>query len=503
MIKVTRHTPLLIFFDLWKLGRNSICFVIYLYIIKAGSESTFITYGRAIFLLVLGMTFLSIILKWLTHKYELDNSSFHLYKGLFSKSERTIPFSKIQNVNRQTSLFHRMFKVTSISFETALTGVDATIKFEVISQIEADQIEAHIESAVRDELTTDHSINEPIGLSSKMNSANVNSDRIVHFSPTNGDIFKASFSSLSFLLLIPLLGSSYLKINEVFNLNLEAEGIYTQIISSWWMIMVIVIILVFASATFGVVRTFLKYGKYEILSDQQRIYIEKGVINETAFSISKEKVQAIEIKQSIMKRLFGLAEVKLTSAGSLSSGEDTLEINSLYPYLPVKQAYELISDILPSYKVTQQMTRLPKKSLWVRLLWPSWFWIIVTAVLLYFKPTFLKVEQGWFILSAVLLLFIVLIRLLDFFNTRYILNDQFIQFKAGSLNTSLFVSKRDKVIEVKVTQNIIQKMLCIASIGIVNRAKPVNHKGIDDVTIELADSFYKWYKERGKEINVE
>lgn len=501
MTETKRYHPLLILVDLWKLVKNSSFFVIFLFVIKAGSDSAFITYGRIVFFLVLGITVISIILKWFTHKYELDENSFHLYKGIFSKSVQTIPFSKIQNVNRHTSLFHRIFKVTSIRFETGMAGEEAAVRFEVISQIEADRMEAYVTSADRDELATIHSRNDDIELSSEVDAENVN--RTIHFKPKKMDILKASFTSLSFLVLIPLVGSFYLKINEIFHVEEKAKGIFMSIMSSGWTVMIIIIVLVITSATFGIVRTFLKYGKYQISSDPDRIYITKGVIEETTFSISKEKVQAIEIKQSIIKRLLGLAEVKLTSAGSLSSGEDTLEINSLYPFLPVKRAYEMVSEILPSYEVTSKMIRLPKKSLWVRMFKPSWIWIIATAVLFYFKPSILKVEQAWWILSAVLFILIAVSRLLDFFNTRYILNDQFIQFKTGSLTTSLFVSKREKIIEVKVTRNIIQQMVGLATIETTNRAKPMHHAGVDDVPLELAASLYQWYMGRRNEIKIE
>src|SRR5699024_6461797 len=109
--------------------------------------------------------------------------------------------------------------------------------------------------------------------------------------------------------------------------------------------------------------------------DTHYIYITKGMIDETAFSISKEKVQAIEIEQSIMKRFLGLAGVKLRSAGGLNLGEDTNEINTLYPFLPVDQAYEIIAEILPSYTISQEMIELPQKSFWVRIFSPSWFWL--------------------------------------------------------------------------------------------------------------------------------
>ncbi|MFF2448825.1 PH domain-containing protein [Neobacillus sp. NPDC058068] len=495
MIPAKRYHPLLMLFDLWSVLKNNFFIFIFLFVIKARSQSPFILYGRILFFIVFGVAFIYIILKWFTHKYELDGRSFHLYKGIFNKSERTIPFSKIQNVNRHTSLFHRLFKVTSISFETGMTGEEAAVKFEVVSQLESLRMEQHITSEVND---------NAMNLSpSEIAVKKVDSIRIIHFKPMKKDILKASFTSLSFLVFIPFLLSIYSKIDEILHLEKETEGIFFYIISSWWIVTTIVVVLIMASVAFGIARAFIKYGKYEISSDQNRIYITKGVIDETAFSIAKEKVQAIEIKQSILKRLLGLAEVKLTSAGSLSFGEETLEINSLYPFLPVQRAYEMVSEILPTYEVTPKMKRLPKKSLWVRLFSPSWIWVIATAVLFYFRPAVLGVGQAWWILSAALLLIIIVIRWLDFIHTKYILNDRFIQHKTGSLTTSLFVSKREKVIEVKVTRSIFQKWLGLASIETINRAKPIQHNGIEDVPVEFADSFYKWYMGRRNEIEIE
>lgn len=495
MTKVKRYHPLLMLFDIWQLLKNIFFIFIFLFVIKAGSQSLFITYGRLLFFIVCGISFIYITLKWFTHKYALDDRCFYLYKGIFSKSERTIPFSKIQNVNSHTSLFHRMFNVTSISFETGMQGEEAAVKYEVVSKKEAERMEEYIASVVREDAMN---LNP-----SEMAVEKEDSNRTIHFKPMKKDILKASFTSLSFLLFIPLLLSFYSKVDDIFHVVEQTKGIFFSIIGSWWIVTTIVIVLIIASVGFGIARTFLKYGKYEISSDQDRIYITKGVLDETAFSIAKEKVQAIEIKQSILKRLLGFAEVKLTSAGSLSLGEETHEINSLYPFLPVGRAYDMVSEILPAYEVTQKMKRLPKKSLWVRVFSPSWIWMIASAALYYFKPAVLGIEQAWWIISAALLMVIVAARWLDFLHTQYILNDRFIQLKTGSLTTSLFVSKRDKVIEVKVTRNIFQKWIGLASIETINRAKPIQHNGIKDVPVEFAGLFYKWYIGRRKEIEIE
>lgn len=494
MNEAKRYHPLLILFNLWNLVKNSFFFVVYLFVIKFNSDSAFIKYGRLAFFVYIGITLISIVLKWFTHKYKLSDTSFHIYKGVFSKSERTFPFSTIQNVNRRTSLFHRIFRVTSIRFETGMTGNDATVKFEVVSRMEADQMEEYMTNPVHDEaLLIYYSENDLDSAFARTQVEKVGSNRTLHFKPTKKDVLKASFTSLSFLVIIPVIGSFYNKINELFNVEEQAEGFFATLLNSWWMVTLIIIVLVIASATFGIIRAFLKFGKHEISSDQNRIYITRGIIDEATFSISKDKVQAIEITQSIMKRLFGLAEVKLISAGGLSIEDDKLEISSLYPFLPVKRAYEMISEILPSYEVKQEMTRLPKKSFGVRMLKPSWFWMIATVIIFYLKPPVLGVEENWWILSVTLLVLIGILRLFDFLNTRYILNNNFIQLKTGSLKTTLFISKRDKVIEVKVTRNKLQQLLGLASIGLINRAKPVQHTGIDDVPVEFADSFYTWY----------
>ena len=500
MTEAKRHHPLTMVWKLWKLAKFSFVIAMYLFVIKYGSDSTFLKYGRIAFFLFVGGAVLVILLLWLTHKYKLDDASFHLYEGVFTKSARTIPFAKIQNVNRRTTLFHRLCNVTSIRFETGLTGEEAAVEFEVISLAEADAMEKHAASPVPDD--------EPAAVqngeaAAESQASAVHPRRTVHFKPTRKDIVRASFTSLSFLLFIPLLASAYSKIDQIFHVEREAKGLFSILKDSWWIAAILIVVLVAASVAFGMIRTFVKYGKYEISSDPERIYITKGMVDETVFSIAKQRVQAVEITQSVLKRLLGVAEVKLTSAGGLGDGEDKLEISSLYPFLPVQRAYEMISEMLPAYEVTREMNRLPGKSLWIRMLRPSWLWILSTAALFYFKPRLLGFEQTWWVVSGALLIWIFVSRWLDFTNTRYVLKDNFIQFQTGSLTTALFVSKREKIIEVKVTRSLFQKWLGLASVGTINRAKPVRHAGIDDAPAELAESFVKWYMGRRKEIKVE
>ncbi|MBR8646413.1 hypothetical protein KEH51_29825 [[Brevibacterium] frigoritolerans] len=104
-------------------------------------------------------------------------------------------------------------------------------------------------------------------------------------------MLKASFTSLSFLALIPILATLYNTLDDFIDLE-NTEGFLAKLLDTWWIITIVIAGLICVAVAFGIVSTFVKYGKYEISSDHERIYIKKGVLDESAFSIRKEKVQS-------------------------------------------------------------------------------------------------------------------------------------------------------------------------------------------------------------------
>lgn len=101
-------------------------------------------------------------------------------------------------------------------------------------------------------------------------------ERVVHFKPTRKDTLKASFTSLSPLAVIPVFFSFYSNVDDIVDIDKKARGMLSYIISSWWIVSGIVLFVALIAVIFGMARTFLKYGKYEISSDDERIYITKG-----------------------------------------------------------------------------------------------------------------------------------------------------------------------------------------------------------------------------------
>jgi putative membrane protein len=388
--------------------------------------------------------------------------------------------------------------MTSIHFSTAMQGESANVVFKVISPRQADQMEKHIANCTKngDAKKTENEAGQQF-FGEEQNKP----EKTVHFTPMKRDVIKASFTSLSFLVLVPLILSVYFQADKFLDLEKRTEGIFSAVLGSGWLIAAIVILLVISSITFGIVKVYLQYGKYEISSDVERIYIRQGVLEETSFSIFKGNVQAVAIEQSMLKRMLGIAEVKLISAGSLA--DDDVEISSLYPFLPKDRAYEMITEMLPSYRITKQLSKLPRQSLWMRMIRPVWFWVPAAIALIYFKPEVWGLQQAWWLAVIVLCLVVYTFVFFDYKNTRYTLSDKFIQIKKGSMATSEFISTRGKIIKVKTSINPLQRRLGLASIEIVNRANPVRHTDLHDISVTSANDVHKWYRKRTQEIKTE
>ncbi len=67
------------------------------------------------------VVFLAGWIKYKSVKFMFDEFSFHVERGIFSKSEIAIPFKQIQNVNHAQSFSEKMWGVSHIAIETAGT----------------------------------------------------------------------------------------------------------------------------------------------------------------------------------------------------------------------------------------------------------------------------------------------------------------------------------------------------------------------------------------------
>ncbi|MDX8045624.1 PH domain-containing protein [Gracilibacillus sp. S3-1-1] len=489
-----RYHPMVILFQIYQLVKENVLFALVLFVFQKDSDFWLFVYGKYVFVAYVSLRFIYIVSSWFVETYEWQDRTFYLKKGVLTKKTMTIPFSKIQNVTKKTTLFHKLFGLTSLYFETVLDGEDSTIVFPVVTKQQATKIVVMVNVQEGKEVVKEKEKEKTEKVDPSIPEQEVRSDSTIHYEPTSKDLLKASFTSLSFLIIIPIISGLY----DIFESFItQYQGIFKDSLSILSLSIVVVIIAI----SIGVIRTFLKYGEYRISSNDSRIFIDRGVVEKSQFAIEKRKVQGIEIKQNVMTRMFGLVEVTLISSFNPEVEDSDVSVNSLYPFLPVKKAYQLIEELLPGYYVHQSMQRLARASLWMKLIKPSWLWLIATACLIYFKPTVFKIESTWWLASLVLLIIVVVNRLLDYWHTKYLIAGDQVQWWHGGLVSKLFLTKRKNIIEMGYSQSVLQRILKLGSITTMNRSNPTRIETVADVPTEFIQSFQRWYKDRQADIH--
>ena len=481
-----RYHPAYLLVELFEFLRNSFFFILFLFIFNFEVTSGWIFWAKIAFLAAAAITIGKIFLSWWLHTYEFDQQSITLREGIFVKKVRTITFDRVQNKKTSTSFIHNWFKLTSLTLETGTSNDEASVRFPVLKRQEADAIVETIDKGAAAETSSVES--EEGESDASLPVWPEKSERREYFRSTNKDTLRAAFTSLSFLAIFPILLTLYFQIDDFFSIEDDAESAVLYFADHLWLLAPLFIVAILISSVIGYIITTIRYGNYRIEADRERIYITRGVGQVHTFSIQRNKVQAIQIEQPFMKRIWGIVEVKLISAEALSIG-DELATNSLYPFMKTKEAYALLGELLPQYTVQDNLTRLPRNTIWLKLLRPYYVTVIAGVALWFFRPSLLWVAGVLFAISLVS-------RLFDYLFTRYALEGDSIQIRTGGFTTTTFITRRERIQEIEVSQSKLQRAFGVRSLGFTNRAKPIHVSSIQDVPDGLGNDFKHWFVQR-------
>lgn len=466
-----RQHPAWILIEIVSFIKSLLFIIIFLFILNAGTETGWVVWARYAFWAIVTWALIYIPLKWYSNTYELNEEAIVLHEGVFVKKLRTTTYERIQDHHIQTNFIHKLLGLTTIKLETGTTDDESTLIFEAVSSEEADRILDLVYRKNSNRLD-EAKEEEVVG-------------KQIYFRSTQKDNLKAALTSFSFLAIFPLLAAVYSNIDDFFNVEESTKAVFTYFMNHLGLLVPLVVIALLLSFGIGYIQTVIKYGNYEIAGDNQRIYISKGVLNRNTFSIQKSRVQAITIKQSLIKRLLGMAEVKVVSAGQTESSEQ--EISSLYPFLPKHEAYSLTNELLPDYHIEEEMNHLPKHVLWLRLIRPYYWTLAALIGLFFFKKDWIWLAIGVFVIELIL-------RFLNYKFTSYLQTDAFIQVRNGGLITETFLTKRKNIQQTVSKYSWLQRKFNVATLEFTNRSKPVVITSLPDVPKEVVVEFHEWYK---------
>ena len=115
---------------------------------------------------------------------------------------------------------------------------------------------------------------------------------------------------------------------------------------------------------------------FHALREGNFLYIKRGLLERREATIPLSRIQAIRVSEGVLRQPFGLASLRVESAGY---GEDVGVSTMLFPLLPRDEVEELLADAAPEFAVKPALKSLPRRAL-RRYVFRSTFSYLVIAL---------------------------------------------------------------------------------------------------------------------------
>ena len=398
----------------------------------------------SIFILVLiGIGIFSFInYYYFSYRFDFNKSAFIIQKGFFTKTKLSIPFEKIQQINFNQNLIHKMFSLYEVQMDTA--GSDNTeVDIKAVSKEIANDLKV-ISAKIKKKRVVETKVEEKTN-----NTLNINILTLIKIGLTS-----RYFETFGVILGTIALGFQFL---EDFNINYTESiedvisttnfGLIFTLVS--FLIIIIVILVI------NLISTILKYFNFSAIKSSNNLEISYGLIQTKSIILSPRKVQQFQIVQNYLQKTLDILEIKINQASSTKIVKDNSRSKIIIPGFTKSEKNDLFKYIF-NKNIHEQYLLKPH----IRKLVFNLIFVSVIPVLI-FSLTFLLFEilsPKYVAISCLSYLILTSFVNLRFYkNNSLIITKDFIVYKSGFWDIKTTIIETFKIQSIKISQPVWHK----------------------------------------------
>jgi putative membrane protein len=281
-------------------------------------------------------------LSWRATTYTVTGNSFRLRQGVFQKNERTIPLEHVQSVDTVQGIIQRAFGVYEVRIETAGGG--------------ASEPDASLAALDRDAAQT---LRREIEGSKRERSDETTGPTVLRRLSTR-DLLLAGATSGQIGVAFSVLAIGFQFLDNFFPEDFVRRLVET-LAPNWLMVVLILLptglLLAWLLAIAG---TVLAYSGFTLSRQGDYLYIKRGLLERREAIIPLSRIQAVRVSEGLLRQPFGLASLRVESAGY---GEDAGVSATLFPLLLRDEVEDLLTGAAPEFAGAPAVEPLPRRAL--------------------------------------------------------------------------------------------------------------------------------------------
>jgi putative membrane protein len=295
-------------------------------------------------------------LEWLRRTYALEGGALRLEEGVLARKLRAVPFDRIQQVDLVRKPLHRLLGVATLRVETAGGGSAAEVDLDVVTLAEARalrssllQAKARLADAPAGVAAGGQAAADgPAGGPAGAEVAAAPAERVL-LRLRLGEVMLAgitgSRAAAALVVLGPLSQASdwFPGLNDWLFRRFDPESVAPTTPAAFLAVAVLAVVVWLGLAAASSVVTDYGFTLARVGGD---LVVRRGLLERREAVLPLSRLQVVRIEESLLRRLLGLASIRLQSAGR-TGGSDQTASRLAIPVLQRTEVNRLLGELLP------------------------------------------------------------------------------------------------------------------------------------------------------------
>lgn len=276
-------------------------------LVSAGPAAIVLVIGAAVFLAVR-------FLQWQRFRYGFDGSVVRVQQGVLQQRTRSIDVARIQQVEIDQPLLHRLVGLAVLRLETASEGGQTEVELNGVALGDAERLRAALRPAA-----------------SAARAAAGDADATAAPAPTTTVLEvptgHLALSAITGVQLLALPAALAVLAETVMDVGAE-DDIGQTVVGLARGGSVALLVLLGAAIVVGaaVVAAILRDGNYRVDLRGDDLVIRRGLLTTRETVLPRHRVQVVEVRQNWLRRALGVGAVHVRSAGGGAASDDARRI---------------------------------------------------------------------------------------------------------------------------------------------------------------------------------
>jgi putative membrane protein len=259
--------------------------------------------------------------RWLHTTFWVAGDAVHFRRGVFSPDETSVPLGRIQAIDATQGPVQRLFGVQELSVQTAGGGAKGEVVLRAVSEVTAAELRSVV--GLPDPETHD----------------------LPEWRLGGRALLVTAITAPQLGVILPLVGGFAATSDDVLFGGGEGEQLIDRLRDDPGLAVLLALGVAGAALLLSFVGAIVAFAGFTLVRDGDRLRIRRGLLARRAASVPLSRVHAVDVVEGVLRRPFGLASVRMETAGYRS---EPAAAQTLLPLVRLRDAERLLAEFVPA-----------------------------------------------------------------------------------------------------------------------------------------------------------